>query len=70
MFDFRSVFVVVVIKQLKGKRDYGQQTLATCIFLRSHVRREAVNIVIVCVCVCVKLPGVKSKRFNKHLKSG
>ena len=31
-FDCRSVFVVVVITNLEGDRDYGQQTLATLRF--------------------------------------
>ena len=53
--DDRSVFVAFVIKSLEGERVYGQQTLATCTFLRSHIRRGIVNMFL----VIVKVQGVK-----------
>ena len=55
-FDSRSVFVAVVIKNLEGERDYGQQTLATWTFQRSHFRRGVVHWVL----VFVKVQGVNN----------
>ena len=43
------MLVVVVIKHLEGERDYGQQTLATCTFVRSHFRRRVVHMALVYV---------------------
>ena len=43
--DYRSQ--IVVIKNLEGERDAGQQPLATCTFLRSHLRRGVVHLVLV-----------------------
>ena len=42
MFDSRSMFVSVVIKNLKEERDYGRQTLAN--FRRGVVRIVLVNV--------------------------
>ena len=53
-FDSRLVSVVVVIKNSKGERYSGQQTLATCTCLRSCFRRG----VVVMVLVAVKVEGV------------
>ena len=62
IYDSRSVFVVVVIKHLEGERDYGQQALATCTFLRSHFRRGVVHMIL----VHVEVQGVKSMScFNQ-----
>ena len=55
-FNDRSVFVGVVIKNLEGERNYGQEALATCTFLRSHFCRA----VAYCCLVGVNEQGVKS----------
>ena len=64
VFDYRSVFVVVVITTLEGERDYGEQTLATPTFQRSHVFRGVVNMVF----VNVKMQCVKSVFLVKSRK--
>ena len=57
MFDYRSVFVTVVIENnFEGERDSAQQTLATWTFPRSHFPRG----VAIMVLVHVKVQGVKS----------
>ena len=48
------------MKNLEGERDHGRQTLATCTFLRSHVRRGVVKMVL----VNVKMQGVKSRLYS------
>ena len=57
------MFVIVVIQNLEGERDYGQQTLATCAFLRSQFCHGVVHMVL----VRVKVPGVK-RRFLATLR--
>ena len=59
IFDPRSVFVLVVIKQLEGERDYGQQTVATFTFVRLHFCRGVVHMAV----VRVKVQGVKRMCF-------
>ena len=44
---YRSVFIVIVIQNLEGERDYGQQAFATFTCLRSHFGRGVVHIVLV-----------------------
>ena len=58
-------FLIVVIKNLEGERDYGQQTLATRTFLRSQLRRGVVNMVV----VNAKVQVVKRMCLSKSLKS-
>ena len=51
----RSVFVIVVVGNLAGERDYGEQTLATPTHQRLHVPRGVVNMVLLAVKVqCAK----------------
>ena len=61
IFDYRSVFVVVVSNNLEGDQDYGQQALATCTFMRSHVRRGVASMVL----MHVKAQGAKSVLLAK-----
>ena len=61
----RLVFVIAVSKIIEGERGYGQQTLATFTFLRSHFRRGVVNMAL----MNVKVQGVKSMLFSENTKS-
>ena len=54
-FDSRWVFVGRRHQNIEGEQDYGNNTLATGTFLKSHLSREVVNIVL----VIVKGQGVK-----------
>ena len=51
ILDSRSVFVAAALTNPERERNYGQQTLATCTVLRSHLRRGVVNMVLVRVSV-------------------
>ena len=69
--DSRSLSYVVVIQNLEGERDYGQLTLATCTFLKQHIRRGVVTMVVVFVAVqkCELMVFCKSntkRAFNAH----
>ena len=59
MFNFRSALVLAVRRILEGKRDYGEQTLATLTLQRSHFLRGVANIVL----ATVKMQCAKSELF-------
>ena len=54
--------------KLKGERDYGEQTLATPKFQRSHVRRGVVNMILMMVKSAMCEKYVVWRKTEKELK--